>query len=248
MASKKKQDSNDGETVLDDKLMKKTKKDKDFKVTEMDEWAMDSDRSEREDSFDEVSKLDSKEKAKGKRKGKKKGKGRKGKGSDDDDDDSEPLEESDEGDFDTREVDYMSDSSSSSEEEVEDKLNRELKGVEDEDALRQLVISDDEEEEEEEGEDNKDKKLINLEKLEPEVDLKTNDIIGKIKIKEEKSDCKYCNIMLITLSLNAFFFHHLYFSCMQQLILILQHLKILMIPTLTILSFRVPCLCNVRAV
>ncbi|KAH8034826.1 hypothetical protein HPB51_003113 [Rhipicephalus microplus] len=68
------------------------------------------------------------------------------------DSDEEALEESDEGDFDDREVDYMSASSSEEEEPEDEKANRELKGVEDEDALRAADQSDEEEEGEKEEE------------------------------------------------------------------------------------------------
>ncbi|KAH7935268.1 hypothetical protein HPB52_005170 [Rhipicephalus sanguineus] len=83
-------------------------------------------------------------------KGKKGKKGKKEKNRDFSDE--EALEESDEGDFDDREVDYMSASSSEEEEPEDEKANRELKGVEDEDALRAVDQSDEEEEGEKEEE------------------------------------------------------------------------------------------------
>ncbi|RWS09520.1 general transcription factor IIF subunit 1-like protein [Dinothrombium tinctorium] len=182
MASKKKQGEESGENI-EEKLVKKKKKD--FKVSDMDDWNYDSDNSgiKSENQSDEEDQKP-KNKLKGSNKKVKKGKGKK-KGSDDEDDDSEPHEDSDEGDFDTREVDYMSSSSSSEEEEVDEKLNRELKGVEDEDALRQLVISDEEEEEEE----NREKSIDpNSEKTQSEESKKIPELDQKVKIKQEKDD------------------------------------------------------------
>jgi len=135
---KGKKEDGDGDT--DSKPKKKKRDSRSFKVTDMDEWA-DSDADD-DHSGPEGSDEDSRRP--GKKKGGKKGK----KGSDVD---SEAGEESDEGDFDTREMDYIS-SSSSDEEDLNDRLNRELKGVEDEDGLKGLVITDSEEEEEEKKE------------------------------------------------------------------------------------------------
>lgn len=169
------------------KLLKNMKKEKDFKVSDMDDW-VDSDRSgdgSDDDELDGGNQKNGKGKGKGKAKGagKKKG-GKKKKGSDDDDDDSEPGEESDEGDQEAREVDYMSDLSSSSEEEdLEEKLNKELKGVEDEDALRKLVLSDDDDDEEEEGKDKEDAK--GLAKGDGDEVSKGNEPAGKVKVKQE---------------------------------------------------------------
>jgi transcription initiation factor TFIIF subunit alpha len=138
------EDSSTGLDSFDSKPKKKTRDSKSFKVTDMDEWAdsdADDDSGPDVGSDDEVGK-------KGK-KGKKKGK----KGSDVD---SEAGEESDEGDFDTREMDYISSSSDDDDEEdLDERLNRDLKGVEDEEGLKGLVISDDSDEEED-GEKDKD--------------------------------------------------------------------------------------------
>ncbi|KAI1289821.1 General transcription factor IIF subunit 1 [Halotydeus destructor] len=140
-----------------------------FKVSDMDDWGgMDSDneREEEDDEEDEKPK-----KGKGKGKGKKKKKGS--------DDEESALEESDEGDFDTREVDYMSDSSSSAEEPEEDRVNKQMKGVEDEDALRQLVVTDSEDEEEKTDDPNKPKdENATTEEAKPE----------DVKVKQEKPD------------------------------------------------------------
>lgn len=131
---------------------KKGKKEnnRDFQLTEMDDWLSDSDGDGDDDSDGERDDDD----AGGKKK-------KKGKAGDDDkkkkkkkknESDEEAMEESDEGDFDDREVDYMSESSSEEEEPEDEKANRELKGVEDEDALRAVDQSDEEEEGEKEEE------------------------------------------------------------------------------------------------
>ena len=141
---------------------------KDFKTSDMDDWNDFGGMSDGSDG-------DSDDGAK-KKKGKKRGS--------DDEVDSEAKEESDEGDFDTREVDYMSDTSSDEDEDMAEKLNEELKGVEDEDALRQLVISDSEEEEENQTKDaNKDE--TNGKQL---TDKKSNNESTDVKVKQEKRD------------------------------------------------------------
>ncbi|GIY44847.1 general transcription factor IIF subunit 1 [Caerostris extrusa] len=112
---------------------------KDFKISDMDDWAKDSSDSEGgEDEEEEDSSV---------KKPAKKGKDKKKK----EKVEEEGREESDEGDFDDREVDYITGSSSSEEELPDEKANRELKGVEDEEALRKLDASEEEEEEEEEN-------------------------------------------------------------------------------------------------
>ena len=84
----------------------------------------------------------------------------------------------------------MSDTSSESgAEDREEKLNKELKGVEDEDALRKLVLSDDDDDDdEEEGKAKED--ATNTNKGDGEDAPKGNDPDGKVKVKQEKS-CKY---------------------------------------------------------
>lgn len=143
--AKKEEDGAAGDSVDGKSLTKKKKDSRGFKVTEMDDWGSGSEGEGSSGGEDEDGPS---------RKNNRKKKGKK-RGSDDEFDSAK--EESDEGDFDTREVDYIS-SSSSEEEEVEEKINRELKGVEDEDALRQLVLS--ESEEEEDSEANKDKTVV----------------------------------------------------------------------------------------
>ncbi|GBM64198.1 General transcription factor IIF subunit 1 [Araneus ventricosus] len=136
-----KENAEDEEVEGEKPASKKNKKSaKDFKISDMDDWARDSDDSEGEEDEEEES--SSKKPAK---KGKDKKKQKR-------DVDEEAKEESDEGDFDDREVDYITGSSSSENELPEDeKAVNEMKGVEDEEAMRKLDASEDEEEEEEEN-------------------------------------------------------------------------------------------------
>lgn len=167
MGTKKKQEGETGESFADEKP-KKGKGKAGLKVSDMDEWASDSDGAPDGEESDEEAKPKNKKNVK---RGKKKKKGS---------DDESAFEESDEGDFDQREVDYMSATSSSEEEEPEDdRINREMKGVEDEDALRQLVVTDSEEEEENAEEDDKDRKDgKELEQAKSQLE--------EVKIKQEK--------------------------------------------------------------
>ncbi|XP_059155268.1 general transcription factor IIF subunit 1-like [Physella acuta] len=128
---------------------KSKKKDKDLILTDKDDWDdMEmSDDDEDEKEGDEDGNKVKKKQHKGAKKAVKNSK----KNSDD-----EAVEESDEGDFDDREVDYMSDSGSSSslsgqEEDAKEKKYDE-KGVDQEAGLRNILDSDAEEEEEEEKE------------------------------------------------------------------------------------------------
>ncbi|KAJ6225354.1 hypothetical protein RDWZM_003899 [Blomia tropicalis] len=153
---------------------------KEFKVSDMDDWYQsDNDNvdSENGDSDEEKSK---RTKGKGKKdlKNKKDKKRKKKKGSDDDDDDEEPLEDSDEGDYDDKEVDYMSDSSSSSESDLE---TVDIKGVVDESALRDLVVSEDDEEEEEENKEETNEQTDEANSNKP------NELEKKVKVKSEKN-------------------------------------------------------------
>ncbi|XP_076440492.1 general transcription factor IIF subunit 1-like isoform X3 [Babylonia areolata] len=154
---KKRVKNEDRDTELDEeektaksKASKSKKKNKDFMLTDMDDWAniSDDDEDGEDDEDDgEKSKEDiEKEKKKGKGNVKTQKKVKNAKQNSDD----EAIEESDEGDFDDREVDYISDSSSSSLSEPEEKEKKyEEKGVADESGLRNILNSDEEEEEEE---------------------------------------------------------------------------------------------------
>lgn len=104
-----------------------------FKISELDDWA-DSGNEDFSDSGDEDSK-------------KKKTKQKKVKKEEDPDNaPAEAGEESDEGDFEQREVDYITDSSSSSSSLNDTKDKTDVKGIAEEGALRGLLDSDGEEE------------------------------------------------------------------------------------------------------
>ncbi|CAH0772597.1 unnamed protein product [Bemisia tabaci] len=132
------------------KTGKSKKKEKDLKISEMDEW-MDSDEddseSDNEKSEDEEGNVAKKKKKKNDAKKKQAAKKKKKKGSDE-----SAVEESDDGDEEGRELDYISDSSDS-ESDHEAKVDKEMKGVAEESALRKLLTSDEDESEEEEGSD-----------------------------------------------------------------------------------------------
>lgn len=145
------QSVDDGENV---KVKSSKKKGKDLLLTDMDEW-FDMSDDEDDDDDDENEDKDKGDSQKGKKLAKKVKQKRNAKHNSDD----EAIEESDEGDYDDREVDYISDSGSSSEEEVSKKDKYEEKGVDEEKGLRKLIDSEEEESEEEEKkeEENNDK-------------------------------------------------------------------------------------------
>ncbi|KAJ0181450.1 hypothetical protein K1T71_003535 [Dendrolimus kikuchii] len=120
----------------------KTSKAKDLKISEMDEWIdSEDDSSDSEGGGEKENDSDSAAK---KKKNKKVVPNKKKKKVND-----EAFEESDDGDEEGRERDYISDSSDS-ESDHETKANKELKGVAEEDALRKLLTSDEDSEEEQE--------------------------------------------------------------------------------------------------
>uniref|UniRef100_A0A1Q3FWS1 Transcription initiation factor IIF subunit alpha n=1 Tax=Culex tarsalis TaxID=7177 RepID=A0A1Q3FWS1_CULTA len=146
---------------------------KDLKISDMDEWMDDSEeqsssddedgegKPKEKDSDDEKDKKANKKKALADSKKKKR------------DVDEEAFEESDDGDEEGRELDYISDSSES-ESEPETKANKELKSVAEEDALRKLLTSDEDSEDEEKKSDDEENK-------------KDEDKSGKAKEKEKVS-------------------------------------------------------------
>ncbi|XP_022825045.1 general transcription factor IIF subunit 1 [Spodoptera litura] len=128
----------------DEKKLKGSKAKKDLKLSEMDEWIdSDDDSSNSENEKDKDN--DSDTGANNKKKKKKAAANKKKKKVED-----EAFEESDDGDEEGRERDYISDSSES-ESDHETKANKELKGVAEEDALRKLLASDEDSEEEQEN-------------------------------------------------------------------------------------------------
>lgn len=151
-------DADEGE---EKKLKAKTKKEKDFLLTDLDDWAVMSDEDDDRDEREESDKEDKPEKVT--KKDPKSAKVKKNSKSNSDD---EAIEESDEGDYDDRELDYNTDSASSlSEVGDRDKEEKyEEKGVDEEAGLRKLIDSEassDEEEnknEDEENDETKDEK------------------------------------------------------------------------------------------
>ncbi|XP_014235026.1 general transcription factor IIF subunit 1 [Trichogramma pretiosum] len=157
----------DEELMELEKEKKTNKKKKDLKISEMDEWMSsddDSSGSEKEDkqSDDEVNKKKSK-KGKGTAKGKKKKKVS----------DDEAFEESDDGDEEGRELDYISDSSAS---DSELEQQKEIRSVAEESGLKKLLVSDDSDEEDEE---NKEEENKNDEEDGQDKDEKDKDKVGK---------------------------------------------------------------------
>ncbi|XP_028172373.1 general transcription factor IIF subunit 1 isoform X1 [Ostrinia furnacalis] len=127
----------------DEKKPKGAKAKKDLKISEMDEWIDSDDESSDSEAGEKDNDSDSGAK---KKKDKKKAAALKKKKKKVND---EAFEESDDGDEEGREKDYISDSSDS-ESDHETKANKELKGVAEEDALRKLLTSDEDSEEEQE--------------------------------------------------------------------------------------------------
>ncbi|XP_058796551.1 general transcription factor IIF subunit 1 [Phymastichus coffea] len=154
-----------------------TKKDKELKISEMDEW-IESDEEESEE--DEESKKKSEDEDDDKKKKKKDGKKKKKKVSDD-----EAFEESDDGDEEGRECDYISDSSAS-EDELESQ--KEIKSVDQEDALRKLLASDEEDEEENEDKKDEDENEDDEGKPDKEKDPKEPNKKKDKKKKKKKDD------------------------------------------------------------
>ncbi|XP_063229656.1 general transcription factor IIF subunit 1 isoform X2 [Bacillus rossius redtenbacheri] len=155
---------------------KTTVKKKELKISDMDDW-MDSDEDSGSNSNSEEEKQDKEDKKDKKdKKGPKKGapaKKKKKKASDD-----EAFEESDDGDEEGREVDYISDSSES-ESDHEGKVNKQMQGVAEEDALRKLLSSGEEDEDEEKEEADKESETEDKEKVKADAD--------KAMDKEKKS-------------------------------------------------------------
>lgn len=178
---------NDEDGELEDgeegKTKRSEKKSKDFKISDMDDWV---DSDEDESLSDEENNEEQKEKKNKKKKNA--GEGKKGAKKKANSDDS-AVEESDDGDEEGRELDYISDSSDS-ESDREAKVDKEMKGVAEETALRRLLTSD-EEEEEEENEENK--KTDTEEAQSPEEVPPTSSSSKKKKKKtpkKEKEDVK----------------------------------------------------------
>lgn len=148
---------------------------KDFKVSDMDEWEDDDDifgsdsDKEKEDGSDD----DDGKKKKGKDTKKKKKKKK---------DDDEAFEDSDDGDDEGREVDYMSDESSDSEQDILDEAH--VKGVDQDEGLAKMLDSDSSSDEE------KDKEKKKEEEKEKEDKKKEDEEDGGKKKKKGKGGSK----------------------------------------------------------
>ncbi|XP_026466359.1 general transcription factor IIF subunit 1 isoform X2 [Ctenocephalides felis] len=156
-------------------------KSKDLKISEMDEW-MDSDDESSDSDEDKEKKNDSdgdSKKGKGKNKKGEAAKKKKKKVND------EAFEESDDGDEEGRELDYISDSSDS-DTDHEGKANKELKSVAEEDALRKLLTSDEDSEEEK----NKSGEESNKDEENADKDAKDKDNKEKKDVKDKKKNPK----------------------------------------------------------
>lgn len=141
----KKEEDNPEEQDAEEKKTSK-KKDKSLILTDMEEWGLSSDDAEDDEEGEDGENKPKKEKKKEKQK-----KGRKNAKHNDDD---EAVEESDEGDFDDRELDYISDSGSeSSLDEKEKNAKYDDQGVDQEHGLKKLIDSEEESSEEENKEE-----------------------------------------------------------------------------------------------
>lgn len=167
------------------------KKGKELKISDMDEWMESDDDSDDDSDADEKPKKDddgggSGDDAKKKKKGKGMEKKKKKRDLDD-----EAFEESDDGDEEGRELDYISDSSDS-EPDPESKANKEMKSVAEEDALRKLLTSDeDSDEEKKSGESDKEEDDAKNKKEAKEAkDKETRDKKRKKLKKKDKDEKK----------------------------------------------------------
>merc|ERR1719400_1723171 len=116
------------------------KKDASLKISDMDEWqdegdALDTSEDEKDDKDDSDSDGDKKKRSKDTKKKKKKKKT----------DVDEAFEDSDDGDDEGREVDYMSDESSDSDQELE--KDHDVKGVDQDEGIAKMLDSDSESDE-----------------------------------------------------------------------------------------------------
>lgn len=153
---------------------------KDFKVSDMDDWDEDDDAFASSDDDDEKKKKDESEDEDG---NKKRSKDTKKKGKKKKDSDNEAFEDSDDGDDEGREVDYMSDESSDSEDEMLEEHN--IKGVDQDEGLSKMLDSDSSSDEE-----NKDKKDENEDKDDKKKEDGEEGANASAKKKKSKSGSK----------------------------------------------------------
>lgn len=179
-------DEDEGEDPEEKKANRK--KGKDLKISDMDEWIESSDDSDSDEEDEEKKEKDedSDKEKNAKKKGKKEEQLKKKKKKKDLDD--EAFEESDDGDEEGRELDYISDSSDS-DSDHEGKIDKDMKGVAEEDALRKLLTSDEESENDEKksGEDSGKEEDEKKSKEKGGKDSKEN---KKKKLKKRTKDSK----------------------------------------------------------
>jgi len=148
MLRKRLRNDEDGELDEEETKVKRGggKKSKEFKISDMDDWVNsdEDETSDEDEKDDEEAKEKKNAKNKKKQNNKKNAKKKKKGGSDD-----SAMEESDDGDEEGRELDYISDSSDS-DSDHEAKIDKDMKGVAEESALRRLLSSGEEDEDEEE--------------------------------------------------------------------------------------------------
>lgn len=163
------------------KLWKGKGKAKELKISDMDEW-IDSDDEDSDGSLKEDEKEKGSDNEEGDKQKKKKGKDEEAKKKKKKRDvDDEAFEESDDGDEEGRELDYISDSSDAVS-DLETQMGKQMKGVAEEDALRKLLTSDDDSDEE--GEKSNEEE----EKEELEKDQKEKKKKKTKKVKADKKD------------------------------------------------------------
>ncbi|XP_017482617.1 PREDICTED: general transcription factor IIF subunit 1 [Rhagoletis zephyria] len=161
-----------------------SKKAKELKISEMDEWIDSDDESDSDEDEEKKKKEEDSDDDGGKKKGKK-GQPKKPKKKRDVDD--EAFEESDDGDEEGREMDYDTESSED-EPDPEAKLDKDMKSVAEEDALRKLLTSDEEDEEEEKKSDESDKEKDKNKEEGSNKEKKKTKKITKDEKKDSSSD------------------------------------------------------------
>ncbi|XP_037928970.1 general transcription factor IIF subunit 1-like [Teleopsis dalmanni] len=165
------------------KVKKVGGKKSELKISEMDEWIDSDDESDSDEEESKKNEDSDDDKKSKKKKGQEKKKKR--------DTDVEAFEESDDGDEEGREMDYDT-SSSEDEPDPESKLDKDMKSVAEEDALRKLLTSDEEDDEEKQTDqsdkDEDEKRKKDKVKEELNKDKKKSKNKGKDEKKDSSSD------------------------------------------------------------
>lgn len=181
-------DEDEGEDPEETKMKKMSgKKGKELKISDMDEWMDSDDDSNSSDAGDEDGSKRKKDDSDDDGKKKKNKKNQPEKKKKKRDLDGEAFEESDDGDEEGRELDYISDSSDQ-DSDLEAKANKEMKSVAEEDALRKLLTSD--EESEEEKKSNESEKEEEEKNKKEQKEKESKDKKKKKKLTKKRSDEK----------------------------------------------------------